>query len=130
MVEGPLGVNRPHVLMNKFSGPEDDEYRVVAGKIQETLRKIREGRPLEQADAWIRENHYTNNKLNVNRLSDNPLPMDQCYINLAIVEQLGHGATRSSEESDWTGPKFQSFSFHYSLDRRLRGQTETSKSNW
>ncbi|KAM0424167.1 hypothetical protein ACHAPT_010536 [Fusarium lateritium] len=95
IVEEPLALERRHVTMNKFFGPEDPDYDIVAGRLQAILQKIREGRPLEQADAWLRNKHYTADKLKIDRLSGDSLPMDQCYINLVIVEQVGHDAARS-----------------------------------
>ncbi|KPM36166.1 hypothetical protein AK830_g10416 [Neonectria ditissima] len=74
------------------------------GQAKLILKKIREGRPLEQADAWIRKHHYTADKLKIDRLSGAQLPMDQCYINLAIVEQVGHAANKD-------GPQAESFPF-------------------
>ncbi|KAK3299591.1 armadillo-type protein [Chaetomium fimeti] len=111
IVHKPLPLDRRHVMMNKFHGPGCADYKTVAGKIQEFLRKIREGTPLIQADAWIRTEHYTTDRLKIERLSGDPLPMDQCYINLAIVEQY-----RSEEES-----KTQSSPF--SLSARLKIET-------
>lgn len=83
--------------MNKFRGPECDDYKKVAKKIREIVRKIGEGTLLQKADGWIRDNYYADGRLNIERLSGEPLPLDQCYINLAIVEQSGHCASRSKE---------------------------------
>src|SRR5579862_6781590 len=71
------------------------------------------------ADMKIRE-HYLQNDgrfLKVERLSGDRLPMDQCYINLAIVEQSGPMAGRS-EEGD-TRHKSSTFS----LLARLKVET-------
>ncbi|RYP46465.1 hypothetical protein DL768_007335 [Monosporascus sp. mg162] len=96
----PLPLARPHVTMNKFRGPEDGDYKHVAGKLEGILRKIRDHQsPLKQADAWIRDKHYTVDRLKIERLSGDLLPMDQCYINLAIVEQADKDAGRSEEGS-------------------------------
>ncbi|KAF7549666.1 hypothetical protein G7Z17_g6223 [Cylindrodendrum hubeiense] len=92
IVPDPMPLDRSHVLMNKFFGPEDSDYTAVAGKIQGIVWKIREGRPLEKADAWIRKECYTADRLKIERLSGDLLSMDQCYINLAIVEQPGQDA--------------------------------------
>ncbi|KAH7124211.1 armadillo-type protein [Dactylonectria macrodidyma] len=108
IVPEPLPLKRRHVMMNKFFGPEDPDYDVVAGKIQTILQKIREGRPIEQADAWIREKRYTANNLKIERLSGDLLPMDQCYINLAIVEQSGQDIG-CVEERDVTASPFSLF---------------------
>ncbi|KAJ0122774.1 hypothetical protein J7T55_003290 [Diaporthe amygdali] len=76
----------PHVLMNKFSGPSDPNYEKVVHTIQRLLTEIQTGTPLAQADAWIRNKHYDKQRLMIERLSGDPLEMDQCYINLALVE--------------------------------------------
>ncbi|KAH7176129.1 hypothetical protein EDB81DRAFT_771952 [Dactylonectria macrodidyma] len=66
------------LLINKFRGPECEDDRHVA-----------------DADAWIRDKHYNTGRLKIERLSGDLLSMDQCYINLAIVEQPGGMAGRS-----------------------------------
>lgn len=50
-------------------------------------------------DAWI-QNEYYQDKLNIVRLSGDHLSMDQCYINLAIVETSNRKADRLKEGSD------------------------------
>ncbi|KAF7558104.1 hypothetical protein G7Z17_g195 [Cylindrodendrum hubeiense] len=95
IVTNPLPLKRPHVTMNKFWGLEDPDFKLVVGKVQALLKIIREKRPLEQPDAWIRKNHYTADNLKIERLSGKRLPMDQCYINLAIIEQPGNRADHS-----------------------------------
>ncbi|KAK7414261.1 hypothetical protein QQX98_006858 [Neonectria punicea] len=102
IIRHPLSLNRPHVLMNKFGGPEDPDYQSVAGKIEKFLLKIRKN----EADDWIRDNHYTPERLKIDRLSDEPLPMDQCYVNLAIVEQVagGQDAARSNSPPSSSSP--------------------------
>ncbi|KAK5994698.1 hypothetical protein PT974_04722 [Cladobotryum mycophilum] len=79
-VPNPLGLERHHRLMNKFCSPDDDGYSSVVGKIEEFLENIRKGGP----DDWIRTKHYTADKLKIERLSGEQLPIKQCYINLAI----------------------------------------------
>lgn len=81
--------------MNKFAGPEDHDYEVVAGKIEEFLQNIRK----KEADDWIRDKCYTAKRLEIERLSHGRLPMDRCYINLAIVEQPGQ-VTHATKEGD------------------------------
>jgi len=71
------------------------------------------------ADIKVRE-HYLQNSgllLKVERLSGDPLPMDQCYINLAIVEQSGRNGGRS-EEGD-----MEHKSSPFSLLARLKVET-------
>ncbi|KAL6406194.1 Protein NLRC5 [Ilyonectria robusta] len=94
--------------MNKFVGPECTDYNSVAGQIQKMLKQIREGSPLEQADAWIRDKNYNADRLKIERLSGDLLSMDQCYINLAIVEQPGQDVGRS-KEGDVTPSPFSLF---------------------
>ncbi|KAK4652824.1 hypothetical protein QC762_0077170 [Podospora pseudocomata] len=97
IVSEPLPLDRTHGLMNKFGSPDCQDYKKVAGKIEEFVRKIREGTPLAQADALIRNKHYSSERLKIERLSGGLLPMDRCYINLAIVERPGDHATRGGK---------------------------------
>ncbi|SPO06598.1 uncharacterized protein DNG_09288 [Cephalotrichum gorgonifer] len=100
-------LNRHHVQMNKFAGPECEDYKQVAEKIQRILGEIREEQtPLEKSDAWIREKLYTEDTLKIERLSGARLPMDQCYINLAIVEQSGQDANHPVEGAATTPSPF------------------------
>lgn len=64
---------------------ESEDFGLVSGKIVEMLQKIRKGSLLEQADNWIRTKHYSADRLQIERLSGNVLPLDKCYINLAII---------------------------------------------
>ncbi|KAF7545220.1 hypothetical protein G7Z17_g9344 [Cylindrodendrum hubeiense] len=107
IIRHPLPLDRSHRLMNKFYGPEDHDYKSVTGKIEDFLQKIRKN----EADDWIRDDHYTPERLKIERLSGDPLPMDQCYINLAIVEQVGNDTARSDEESDAQSPQPRSSPF-------------------
>ncbi|KAK0722210.1 hypothetical protein B0T26DRAFT_701827 [Lasiosphaeria miniovina] len=68
IVPHPLPLDRPHVTMNKFSGPDDPGYVLVAGRLR------------------------------IERLSGVLLPMDRCYINLAIVEQQPGDKTSPSDD--------------------------------
>jgi HEAT repeat protein len=89
--------------MNKFHGPDeasDPDYVLVAKKISDFLDEIRRGTPLSQADTWIRSECYTKKKLAIQRLVDKQLPMDQCYINLAIVEQPDEERQRSKDRAE------------------------------
>ncbi|KAK0703517.1 NACHT domain-containing protein [Lasiosphaeria miniovina] len=94
----PLPLDRPHVTMNKFNGPDDPGYLLVAGRVSILLCDIRNGRPIERADLWIRNNCYSLTELRIERLSGVLLPMDRCYINLAIVEQLSDKTSPSNDE--------------------------------
>ncbi|GKZ26826.1 hypothetical protein AbraIFM66951_005023 [Aspergillus brasiliensis] len=97
IVENPVALERNHVQMNKFDGPGDPGYAAVAGKIQKILDEICEASPLKRADDWIRCNHYTPDRLEIERLSGETLPIEQCYINLAPVEQPGEIESRIGE---------------------------------
>ncbi|KAM3554900.1 hypothetical protein ARSEF4850_006251 [Beauveria asiatica] len=97
IITDPLALHRPHSLMNKFQDPRCPDYMKVAGKIEGMVGKIRAGTPLEQADKLIRDKHYTADRLKIKRLSGEELDMDQCYINLAIVEQSGQDSGRSKK---------------------------------
>ncbi|KAH7324513.1 hypothetical protein B0I35DRAFT_424355 [Stachybotrys elegans] len=87
IVPHPIQLDRGHVQMNKFEGPDCDDYKQVAAKIHDILKQTRKGTLLAQADAWIRKQCYTSARLRIERLSGDPLPMDRCYINLAIIEE-------------------------------------------
>ncbi|KAI6479903.1 hypothetical protein MCOR14_008788, partial [Pyricularia oryzae] len=116
-VPNPLRLERTHVLMNKFRGPDDPDYKMVVDKISDILRNIREGAPLEQAKSWIYENHYSEDRLRIERLSGDPLPMDQCYINLALV------ATPRDDNSKQRSKDHLLQSEHFSLAARLKVET-------
>lgn len=114
IVKDPLPLDKIHNMLNKFDGPGDPAYQCVAGKIEEMLANIRETSPLQQADAWIRKELYTEDRLRIERLSGEPLSMDQCYINLAIVEHPGRNARGSQDTMDTQQ------SSQFSLFARLR----------
>lgn len=101
--------------MNKFSGTidgiEDPDYKLVVAKIRHFVEEIRKGTPLEQVDTLMRK-HYSKENLRIQRLSEEPLPMDQCYINLALVEaQRGD----NSKQQELPSP--------FSLSNRLNVET-------
>lgn len=107
-------------MMNKFAHrecteecdkdcTESEDFDRVCGKIAEMLQKIREGSTLEQADIWIRERHYTPDRLKIERLSGVTLPMGRCYINLAIVpKKTKHREEGSKNAGHLTLPLFHS----------------------
>jgi hypothetical protein len=106
--------------MNKFSGPDDQDCRAVAGRVEMILRRIRANSLLEEADAWICNRHYTAERLEIERLSGKTLPMAQCYINLAIVENANDrdrskGISQEEEEGG-----IAPLSSPFSLAARLR----------
>ncbi|PMB65161.1 Protein NLRC3 [Beauveria bassiana] len=100
IIPDPLPLDRPHSLMNKFRDSQCPDYKKVVGQIREMVGKIRAGTPLEQADSFIREKHYTADRLKIERLSGEPLSMDRCYINLAIIEQVSQNASDSKKKGD------------------------------
>ncbi|KAI1475573.1 hypothetical protein F4774DRAFT_421453 [Daldinia eschscholtzii] len=83
IVPNPLPLDRHHRTMNKFFGPDDTQYILVASKIKEILHQ-----------------HYTVERLQIERLSGDLLPMDQCYINLTIAKQLSHHSHRRILKSE------------------------------
>jgi hemerythrin len=96
-------------MMNKFahskcieckkSCTETKDFGIVASKIVEMLDRIRMRSPLQEADDWILDKHYTADRLKIERLSGEALPMKQCYINLAIVENPRKNAQYVEKES-------------------------------
>ncbi|KAJ3580064.1 hypothetical protein NPX13_g509 [Xylaria arbuscula] len=87
IVSDPIPLQRSHVLMNKFGGPEDPGYDAVSGKVEIIICEICQAGPIDKANAWIRNEQYSLKRLGIERLSGELLPMDRCYINLAIVER-------------------------------------------
>lgn len=59
---------------------------------------------LKQADTLIRDKRYAPKELKIERLSGDLLSMDQCYINLAIVEHSGQVAGRPGKGSAASSP--------------------------
>ncbi|KID83128.1 nacht nucleoside triphosphatase [Metarhizium guizhouense ARSEF 977] len=92
---GGRRLERTHVQMNKFNDANCEDYKSVAEKIRCIVDKIHGGSELQKADARIRDT-YTDGRLKIERLSGESLPMEQCYINLAIV-------AKSSKNADCTG---------------------------
>ncbi|KAI0409706.1 nacht nucleoside triphosphatase [Xylaria palmicola] len=115
----PISLARPHVLMNKFRNDKCPDYQTVARNIRCVLGKIRTGTPLKQADNWIQSRHYTPDRLKVERLSGQGLAMDQCYINLSIVQtSVGNvGFYRKEEDRAVNQPS------PFSLQKRLQIDT-------
>ncbi|XDG03782.1 hypothetical protein ABKA04_003397 [Annulohypoxylon sp. FPYF3050] len=76
-----------HSGMNKFAGKEDPQYKKLREKINDLI-------PLDKPYKYICEKIYTEERLKIERLSSNePLPMEQCYINLGILSQHGEEDT-------------------------------------
>ncbi|OAA54617.1 Armadillo-type fold protein [Cordyceps fumosorosea ARSEF 2679] len=89
-------IETDHSGLNKCGEPNDALYT----KLTAAVRHLKAPSLLEQADTWIRDKHYTADRLKIERLSGELLPMEQCYINLAIVEQSGQDAGHSRKEGD------------------------------
>ncbi|KAI1365581.1 ARM repeat-containing protein [Xylaria arbuscula] len=100
IVPNPIPLPRNHVLMNKFYGPEDPEYGAVSGQVEIIICEIRQARPIDKANAWIRNEQYSLKRLGIERLSGELLPMDRCYINLAIIERPSKEAETSKEHNE------------------------------
>ncbi|KAI0100976.1 armadillo-type protein [Nemania sp. FL0031] len=83
----PTSFERPHVTMNKFS--KCPEYEIIGEKVSLLLKRIRVEPSLWRAYEYITNNQYTSKRLAIVPLSGDELPIDQCYINLAIVRQSG-----------------------------------------
>lgn len=119
IVSNPLALDRKHILMNKFCGGDnDDDYKLVAGKIGEFVQRIRHG----DAYAYIQRKHYTKERLGIERLSGDLLSMEQCYINLAVVKQ-SHKIAQGSLSGGDTAPRSSPFS----LEARLMVETPDEK---
>ncbi|KGQ03263.1 Protein SERAC1 [Beauveria bassiana D1-5] len=86
-------IETDHSGLNKCGGPTDPLFTALTAAI----RRLKTPSLLEQADTWIRDKHYTADRLRIQRLSGESLSMDQCYINLAIVEQSGQDAGNSKK---------------------------------
>ncbi|KAK0624541.1 hypothetical protein B0T17DRAFT_576975 [Bombardia bombarda] len=117
IVHNRIGLARTHVEMNKFRSNEDPGFHAVVGRLEMILCEIRNGRPIEKADTWIRSQCYGPERLKLERLSGNELPMGQCYINLAIIEKQ-KDVKRPEEQSNPGDTAVQSSPF--SLAARLK----------
>ncbi|OAA54616.1 peptidase C14 [Cordyceps fumosorosea ARSEF 2679] len=98
-------IETDHSGLNKCGGPSDTLFTELAAAI----RRLKTPSLLEQADTLIRDKRYTADKLKIERLSGELLPMEQCYINLAIVEQSGPDAGHSTKKEDTTPSPFSIF---------------------
>lgn len=82
--------------LNKCGGLTNALYT----KLTDAIRHLKAPSLLEWADIWIRDKHYTAERLKIKRLSREPLLMDYYYINLAIVEYTGYNVGRSKKERE------------------------------
>ncbi|KAH8797867.1 hypothetical protein F5884DRAFT_743163 [Xylogone sp. PMI_703] len=91
-------LRRNHYDMNKFGNASEASYRSVRNaitKIADSLLDTRKNSLLDGADARLRNYYASAQRLDVQRISGDILSMDQCYINLAVVEQ-SHSANMSN----------------------------------
>ncbi|RWA10899.1 hypothetical protein EKO27_g4211 [Xylaria grammica] len=95
-ITSKISLDRSHVRMNKFEGPEDAGYKAVASAIKDLVDRVRDEQLVEKAKAEIRNTYCSGEALKIERLSGDKLPIDQCYINLAIVEKPNSEAESSS----------------------------------
>ncbi|KAI0855015.1 ARM repeat-containing protein [Xylaria cubensis] len=97
-----------HAMLNKYGNPNDADFKKVASRIKilaDDARKTLQGKGivcLWESDDWILKHHYAEHKLKIERLSNKELPMGQCYINLAIIEQPFQDAAQSRKVSEYT----------------------------
>ncbi|KAI0188180.1 armadillo-type protein [Xylaria flabelliformis] len=116
IVKNPIALERTHVMMNKFSDPDDYAFNAVSGQIKFMVSQILEAQPIEKAKNWVHYNHYSG-KLDIERLSGDLLQMKRCYINLAIVIQPSNQAElKGGEDGTQKSSSFSLFS-------RLRVET-------
>ncbi|KAJ0297157.1 hypothetical protein Brms1b_013630, partial [Colletotrichum noveboracense] len=112
----PVSVDTDHAGLNKFNSPDHPGFKAI----KTVIEKLRAKPLIQQADDVLVNKHYTSAKLMIKRLSGEELPMDQCYINLAIVEQAQAKMPSQDElEAKNSAPK----SSPSSLLRRLRVET-------
>lgn len=86
MIRDPVQLLRNHCLMNKFNDMNCPNYKTVAGRIQSIAQGTLAPTLINRVDKSIRDNCYTHERLRIERLSGDSLPMEQCYINLALVK--------------------------------------------
>lgn len=108
-------------MMNKFHGSGCGDYIAVADVIHEMLESMRTNSTLQKAEDAILKHYAKSNRLMVTRLSDEDLPIEHCYINLAIVErnQNGIAVQDASRAGSHSSPFFLS-------SRRNLGTTNES----
>ncbi|TRX88006.1 hypothetical protein FHL15_011108 [Xylaria flabelliformis] len=88
--EGPatkiIDIDTDHSGLNKCPRPSGELHNAIVDAIKEMRRPSL----LERGDKQIRD-CYTSDRLKIQRLSGSILPMNQCYINLAIVKAREYG---------------------------------------
>ncbi|TRX90306.1 hypothetical protein FHL15_008851 [Xylaria flabelliformis] len=133
IIETPLPLDRTHVLMNKFYCPSDGDYQLVAGRIRNILEKIREGRPVEAAYAYLSDKCYNAENLKIERISGDRLLVEKCYVNLVVIKYLDE-KERNSQSSQFslhsrlkieTPDKSMQVDMRHLFDRRAVGTGKT-----
>ncbi|KAI0545318.1 hypothetical protein F4679DRAFT_561655 [Xylaria curta] len=104
-------MNTNHAGMTKFRGLNDEQYELLRDTVNRLI-------PSDEEYKYICEKIYTADKLRIERLSKQTLPIDQCYINLAIVTHL-EAAQLEKDTSDDTLP--------FSRSSRLRIETPAER---
>ncbi|KAI8623482.1 ARM repeat-containing protein [Xylariaceae sp. FL1651] len=115
-----FGLDVRHNLLHKHADPEGDAFKQISKQVKDFVEQAIQ----ESPDTYIRNKHYTDEHLRITRLLGDPLPMEQCYINLAIVWQPGDEPRRSGNRSD--DPLSNASPF--SLSARLKVQTPDQNS--
>ncbi|KAK2596797.1 hypothetical protein QQS21_006126 [Conoideocrella luteorostrata] len=104
--ETKIALNADHSDMVKFDSERDRGYRlgleylrkfekdskaVVARRFNNVSTASSSIRPYQstvsEADEYIRRKRYSLNNIKIERLCRSPLPVDQCYVSLAILER-------------------------------------------
>ncbi|KAJ3488535.1 hypothetical protein NLG97_g6181 [Lecanicillium saksenae] len=93
-------IETDHSGLNKCSGTSDALFK----QLRKAILRLKVPSLLEQADAWIRYRQYTPERLRIERLSGESLAMDQCYVNLAIIEQHDQGTDKSRKQATTSSP--------------------------
>ncbi|KAJ0362696.1 hypothetical protein COL26b_013263 [Colletotrichum chrysophilum] len=117
----PVSIDTDHAGLNKFNSPAHPGFKAI----KTVIEKLRAKPLIQQADDVLINKHYTSAKLMIKRLSGEELPMDQCYINLAIVEQVqAKKPSQDEQEAKDSAPKSSPFS----LFARLNVETSSDES--
>ncbi|KAK1634576.1 hypothetical protein BDP81DRAFT_462415 [Colletotrichum phormii] len=116
-----VGIDTNHAGLNKFNSPDHPGFKDIKAAIE----KFRAQPIIEQADDFLLKKHYNSEKLMIQRLSGKELSIDQCYINLSIVEQIQRDKPfRNELEAKNSEPKSSPFS----LLARLKVETSAEQS--
>jgi len=83
------------VFIPLIYGEEENAFKRLQREIDESSRS----KAAKEIDTWIRKECYSPANLKIERLSGKELSMDQCYINLAIIQQHRQDA-RSTGDKD------------------------------